>query len=149
VEIDQNNIENLHKTAISLDSDEERCEVPSIESIVDATSLLGYIKFFDTTYFADMDTFLWRLATSGPVLVELKATDTTLNAYDFDIMSKGETMSDEFSKGFIACAYDGNGIILQNSLGTDCGVLGFNRIKTDIFKSLFLRGMCFRNLRGE
>lgn len=107
------------------------------------------MKNFNFSYFNDVDTFLWRLKNGGPILVELKATDTTMNAYDFDILSEGDVVSEEFSKGFLACACDGENLTLQNSLGTDSGVLGFNRIKMDLFKKLFLRGMCFRNLRSE
>lgn len=118
---------------------------PTLKSILDACVQLNYVKSAELTFFNDIKTLKWYMHEYKNVLVQLKFTDKTQNAYDFEINSTGNDLySGIYSKGFIVMQYDADSLILQNSLGYNVGAKGFNKISWETFNQLFIDGATFK-----
>ena len=114
-------------------------------SAMQACLNLGYIINADLVAFNDIPTLKWYMHEYKNVVVQLKLTDTTKNAHGFTIDSSGtELFKNTCSKGFILMQYDENSLILQNSIGENCGARGFNKINWDTFRELFIDGAVFK-----
>ena len=118
---------------------------PTLESSMNACMQLGFVKNTELTMFNDVKTLKWQMHEYKNAIVQLSLTDTTKNAYDFEISSTGYQLADgKYTKGFIVMQYDSEGLILQNSLGRNVGAAGFNRIAWPVFESLFVDGSTFK-----
>ena len=118
---------------------------PTLESSMNACMRLGFVKNTELTMFNDVKTFKWQMHEYKNAIVQLRLTDTTKNAYDFEISSTGYQLADgKYTKGFIVMQYDSEGLILQNSLGRNVGAAGFNRMAWPVFESLFVDGSTFK-----
>lgn len=86
------------------------------------------------------------------LLIEMFADKAFLNTDDhslvneFYIQNSLGIATGKLSKGFIACGYDSDGIIVMNSLGQFVGSIGFHKIKYELFAKRFIRGCAFLNL---
>lgn len=118
---------------------------PTLESSMNACMQLGFVKNTELTMFNDVKTLKWQMHEYKNAIVQLSLTDTTKNAYNFEISSTGYQLADgKYTKGFIVMQYDSEGLILQNSLGRNAGAAGFNRIAWPVFESLFVDGSTFK-----
>lgn len=118
---------------------------PTLESSMNACMRLGFVKNTELTMFNDVKTLKWQMHEYKNAIVQLRLTDTTKNAYDFEISSTGYQLADgKYTKGFIVMQYDSEGLILQNSLGRNAGAAGFNRMAWQVFESLFVDGSTFK-----
>lgn len=145
--INQIHIDNIYDRALSIDKAHGKEDIlfPTMASSLQACLDLDYVKNADFVVFNDVKTFKWYMHEYKNVVVQLKLTSTTKNAYQFDIGSHGEEfLNGKYSKGFIAMEYDENSLVLQNSLGENVGAKGFNRINWTTFNSLFVDGATFK-----
>ena len=118
---------------------------PTLESSMNACMQLGFVKNTELAMFNDVKTLKWQMHEYKNAIVQLSLTDTTKNAYDFEISSTGYQLADgKYTKGFIVMQYDSEGLILQNSLGRNVGAAGFNRMAWPVFESLFVDGSTFK-----
>ena len=62
---------------------------PTLESSMNACMQLGFVKNTELTMFNDVKTLKWQMHEYKNAIVQLSLTDTTKNAYDFEISSTG------------------------------------------------------------
>lgn len=145
--IDYDQISILYNNAIRIDAEHGISSrlFPTMKSILEACIQLNYVKNAELVLFNDIKTLKWYMHEYKNILVQLKLTDTTKNAYDFEITSAGNELYDGiYSKGFIVMQYDADNLILQNSLGENVGARGFNKIDWQTFSNLFIDGATFK-----
>lgn len=142
----QDQIDEIYQNALILDKSNGKDEdpFPTMKSALQTCLDSGYIRNADLVFFNDVKTLKWYMHEYKNLIVQLKLTNTTKNAHRFQIDSSGDMLFDgKYSKGFIVMQYDGNGLILQNSLGENVGARGFNRISWETFNDLFIDGATF------
>lgn len=140
-------IDAIYDKALQLDASKDVHSklFPTMKSVLDACVELEYIKNAELVMFNDAKTLQWYMHEYKNVLVQLRLTSKTQNAYGFEIDDVGdELFKGVYSKGFIAMQYDTEGLILQNSLGENIGARGFNRISWETFNQLFIDGATFK-----
>ena len=110
-----------------------------------ASELGGDVVFFKTIPF--IKHFVHKF---GICVIELQPDMSicgNIQGGVFDYSSPtGEMLDDRLTKGFIACGYDQTGLIVQNSLGTRFGSLGFARIGWDLLGRLLVKAGCVKNI---
>lgn len=139
------NIQKLYDSACMLDREilGRSVDFPTIPSVMQSCLDLGYVRNCKIAYAKDIETLKYLLDQYKSVVVELKLTSTTKNAHDFEISDYGDVMRSDCTKGFVLYRMADDYVLVQNSLGVECGVLGFNKIKMEAFKRLFVKGTCF------
>lgn len=116
--------------------------LPAFDAYVEACVSLGCVRNCRTAYFNDVDTLGFYLREYRSVPVELLLTDTTMNAREFEISEPGEPVKG-YTKGFVAFRMTDDLVVLQNTLGENCGAIGFNCVPMDVFKKLLVKGAAF------
>lgn len=80
---------------------------PTMKSVLEACIHLNYVKNSDLVLFNDVKTLKWYMHEYKNIVVQLRFTDKTRNAYGFEIDSAGsELYMGIYSKGFIVMQYD-------------------------------------------
>ena len=126
-------------------------DLPSCRSVMRAFIDKGYVSHTNGVGYISPDTDDIKYFTYqyGGVVIEMKATDAVLNG-DGDthlgcyINSAGSLVSEGVTKGFLTCGYNAGYLFLQNSLGTNCGSMGFHFMPWYIVSQLALRCWTFR-----
>ena len=125
------------------------CAYPSLKSIVKTVLDQGLVKNCNAVWAKDIETLSHYNNACSPSIVELKLTTSTMNAHHYFIEEEGELVSEDYTKGFLLVCMSEDTCILQNTLGLDCGLHGFNMIDTELLRKLFVKGVALELKKPE
>lgn len=107
-------IDSLYRKAMSIDEDDYSIEsdYPSLLSYMTACIRLGYMKNASVKFINDIDTLKNAIYNYDQVIIQVRLTDSVLDSTGFEISDAGNTITDDYYKGFVAYGYDSSGILV-------------------------------------
>lgn len=143
-EIGQAGIDGLFQAALAREqTSRPSAAIPSLKSLADACVAQSYVLNAGVGWFNTADAFRYFMSEYKAAIVELKVTTAVFSAADFLISDVGSLIDDTRTKGFVACCYDSDHVLLQNTLGESAGIAGFHKMTWSVFQRLLVQGLIF------